>query len=73
MKKLLAFLILAGSAAFVAWGIWVKLLGYVYTLIPAGEWAGLIKLVVTLFVAYFGGVAVPLFLVLCGIYLAVIL
>ena len=60
---------LFASAGIVAWLIWGPVLGFLYSLIPVTAeyaWAG--KLIITLFVAWFGGIAVPIIFVAFGIF-----
>jgi hypothetical protein len=51
----------------VFYGMFFKLAPYICTLIPAGQWQGLLKVGTYFFIAYFGGIGIPLFLIVVSI------
>jgi len=67
MKKTLGVLSI-GGAILLAWAIWGPFLHWVYSVLPQNEWNKLLKVITAILVGYFGGIAVPLIFVCCGIY-----
>ncbi len=66
MKWLLSILCWL-SAVGVFYGMFFKLAPYVCTLIPSGEWQGLMRVAAYFAIAYFGGIGLPLVLIYLGI------
>lgn len=57
------------SAIGIFYGMFFKLAPYIGTLIPAGQWQGLIKVIAYFLVAYFGGIGIPMVLIVWGIFM----
>ena len=57
------------SAIVVFYGMFFKLAPYICTLIPAGQWQGLIKVAAYFVIAYFGGIGLPVILIIWGVFL----
>jgi len=55
----------------VFYGFFFRLAPYVCTLIPPGQWQGLMKVGVYLIVAYVGGIGIPAVLAFFGIMLII--
>ncbi|MCB4791960.1 MAG: hypothetical protein LHV68_08740 [Elusimicrobia bacterium] len=51
------------TAGIVFYGMFFKLAPYICTLVPAGQWQGLIKVGIYFIIAYGGGIGIPLILV----------
>jgi hypothetical protein len=69
--KMLLLLVPAAMAAGVAYLMWGVLLGWLFSLIPAGvAWAFLAKILCLVLVAYVGGIGLPLVILVLG-YMAV--
>jgi len=51
------------TAAGVFYGMFFRLAPYVCTLVPVGQWQGLIKVGIYFAIAYLGGIGLPLLLI----------
>lgn len=64
MKRSTQLFLLTALTIFVMWGL---LLPFSLSLVPQNEWSNLIKLILTIAFAYFGGIAIPLVLLITAI------
>ena len=39
------------------------------SLLPVNDWTGILKIIVYVFVGYFGGIGIPLALIILGVYM----
>jgi len=74
MKYVIGFLASLIPAGLVAWFFWGPVLSFFMSLIPASaEYAWVGKILVTIIVAWLGGIGIPLFIAILGIGLFVTL
>jgi len=68
MGKLIGVTTTLGLAGFTAWLFWGPLRLFFFSLIPAtAEYAWVGKLIVTVLIAWFGGLALPFIILICGL------
>lgn len=67
MKKILIFSVFLLIAGLIFYGCFFCLAPFICGNIPVGEWKGLLDIVVYGLIAWFGGVGIPLAIVVIGI------
>ena len=71
MKYILGLIAGTIPAVLTAWFIWTKVLGFFMSLIPpTAEYAWVGKIIVTVLVAWFGGIGIPFVVLVLGVYIA---
>lgn len=65
VKILLAFSFWV-VACWIFWALFFRLAPYISSTIPVSEWTAFLRIVITIIIAYFGGIVIPLFFVIVG-------
>ena len=50
------------------WAIFFKLAPWIASMVPAGDWSKLLRVLIYVIVGYFGGIGIPIALFILGIY-----
>ena len=71
MRKLMVSLgmLLCLSSGALFYLIFFKLAPYITSLIPAGSWESILRLIVYVVLGYFGGIGIPVTFIILGIFL----